>query len=322
MKVVSAQTQAALEMMALSPAQAVGTREISEIRSELKAIAIAGRVPGPRPDGVSVSEQTLSAGVVVRLYKPPATAGAQPPVVFVHGGGWALCDIDTHHELACQLCSDTGCLVASVDYRLAPEHGYPVPLHDCILAARWLAEAAASLGCSPGGIVVAGDSSGGNLAAALALAAAADPTVPRVLLQVLIYPVLDCNFSTPSYQAFGDGRFGLSTRQMQWYWDAYAPGQERHEPLASPGRASQLTGVAPAFIGVGEFDPLRDEARAYATALAAAGVPVELHDYAGGFHGFYSFRGVLDIASDAAADVARAIHAAAASLSGKDGQPE
>jgi acetyl esterase len=238
----------------------------------------------------------------VRLYDPiNRTAGA--PVLFLHGGGWALCDVETHHELAAQLAGDTGRIVASVEYRLAPEHPFPAPLDDCRAAARWLAAHGGSAG-----IVVAGDSSGGNLAAGLALAALTDETLPRIVLQVLLYPVLDDDFATNSYRTLADGRFGLSEAQMRWYWDAYAPTDDaRRDPTAAPNKAADLRGAAPAFIGVGDLDPLLDEARAYAVRLANAGVPVELHVYRGGFHGFYSFRGVLDLAAEAAADVARAI---------------
>jgi acetyl esterase len=309
--VIPDQTQAAVALMATSPAQSVGQRDVVAIRAELHAGAVAARADGPRADGVRFTDYSLADGVVVRVFRPAGDASSRPPILFVHGGGWAICDIDTHHELTAQLCADTGAIVASVDYRLAPEYPYPVPLHDCLAAARWLAESATELSAAPNGIVVVGDSSGANLAAAVALASAADHSLPRVLLQVLLYPVLAADFDTASYRSFGDGSFGLSEQQMRWYWEAYAPGPERDDPLAAPGRASDLAGVASAFIGVGEFDPLLDEARAYAQALEAAGVAVEFREYGGGFHGFYSFRGLLDIAADAAADVARAVAAVA-----------
>ncbi|MDT4892366.1 MAG: acetyl esterase [Pseudonocardiales bacterium] len=302
---VPAQTQAALDLMQLSPARYVGQRDVTRIRAELHEGALAIRPPGPRPDGVTFADHLIEGALPVRVYRPAALAG--PPILFLHGGGWAICDVETHHELACQLAADTGRLVASVEYRLAPEHPYPAPLDDTRTAARWLAS-------QPGadaGIVVAGDSSGGNLAAALALASAQDPSLPRVVLQVLLYPVLDDDLTSDTYQAFAGGRFGLSEEQMRWYWQCYAPAAgTRRDPLAVPARAASLDGVAPAFIAVGEFDPLLSEARAYAAALRAAGVPTTLREYRGGFHGFYSFRGVLDIAADAAADVATAITSA------------
>jgi acetyl esterase len=156
-------------------------------------------------------------------------------------------------------------------------------------------------------VIVVGDSSGGNLAAALALAAR-DRIGVSIALQVLLYPVLDYAFDTPSWIANGDGQYGLSQRQMRWYWEQYAPGEVgRGSALVAPLRSTDLTGVAPAYLVVGEMDPLLDEARAYAAALAAAGVPVTLKIYPGGFHGFFSFRGMLDVAAQAAADVAEAI---------------
>jgi acetyl esterase len=302
---VPAQSRAALDMMALSPAAGVGQRDVMQIRAELHAGALANQSPEPRDDGVRTGDEAVSDTCWVRVFEPPErSAGA--PVLFLHGGGWTICDVETHHELAAQLAGDTGRLIASVEYRLAPEHPFPAPLDDCRDAARWLAARTGETGDS--GIVVVGDSSGGNLAAGLALAAVSDETLPRIILQVLLYPVLDDDFTTGSYRTRADGRFGLSEAQMRWYWDAYAPTEDaRRDPLAAPGKAADLRGVAPAFIGVGDLDPLLDEARSYAARLAEHGVPVESHVYRGGFHGFHSFRGVLDLAAEAAADVARAI---------------
>jgi acetyl esterase len=299
---VPEQSRAALDMMALSPATGIGQRDVTQIRAELHAGALASQAPEPRDDGVRTRDEQVSDTCWLRVYEPPARK-AGPPVLFLHGGGWAICGVETHHELAAQLAGDTGRLVASVEYRLAPEHPFPAPLDDCRDAARWLAAHTGDAG-----VVVAGDSSGGNLAAGLALAALRDATLPRIVLQVLLYPVLDDDFTTGSYGTRGDGRFGLSAAQMQWYWDSYAPTEHaRRDPLAAPGKAADLRGVAPAFIGVGDLDPLLDEARSYAERMAEAGVPVELHVYRGGFHGFHSFREVLDLAAEAAADVAGAI---------------
>jgi acetyl esterase len=304
---VPEQSRAALDMMALSPATDIGHRDVTQIRAELHTGALATQSPEPRDDGVRTWDEPVSDTCWVRVFEPPEPS-AEAPVLFLHGGGWTICDVETHHELAAQLAADTGRLVASVEYRLAPEHPFPAPLDDCRDAARWLA--ARTDGSGDIGVVVAGDSSGGNLAAGLALAAVSDKTLPRIVLQVLLYPVLDDDFTTASYRTLADGRFGLSEVQMRWYWDAYAPTEDaQRDPLAAPGKAkaADLRGVAPAFIGVGDLDPLLDEARSYAARLAEAGVPVELHVYRGGFHGFHSFRGVLDLAAEAAADVARAI---------------
>jgi acetyl esterase len=308
---LSDQGRAAIDLMALSPAQAVGEADLAAIRADLHIEALADS--GSRADGVTFADVIVGSvgrhDVAVRIYGPAVQGPGRPAVLFMHGGGWAICDVDTHHELACQMATDTGCVVVSVEYRLAPDHPFPAPLDDCVTAARWLSEHADELQASPAGIVVAGDSAGGNLAAALAVAAR-DGEAPHVLLQVLIYPVLDADFETASWAANGDGRFGLSERQMRWYWDQYAAGDARANPLAAPARAIDLGGLAPAFIGVGELDPLRDGARIYAARLQQAGVAVTYREYDGGFHGFYSFRGMLDIAAEAAADVAAAICAA------------
>jgi acetyl esterase len=298
---VPEQSRAALAMMAMSPAAGIGARNVVAIRAELHHVALANRAPGRRADGVRTRDERVSPTCWVRVYEPPSRAGG-PPLLFIHGGGWAICDVETHHETAAQLAGDTGRLVASVEYRLAPEHPFPAPLADCLAAARWLAARHAG---DAGRIVVVGDSSGGNLAAAIALAAADDVSLPRIALQVLLYPVLDDDFGTDSYRELADGRFGLTRAQMEWYWDAYAP--QPRGALAAPGKATRLAHAAPAFMAVGDLDPLLDEARAYADAMRVAGVPVELRVYRGGFHGFYSFRGVLDLAGEAASDVARAI---------------
>lgn len=302
------QSAQAIELMAASPAQRVGEMPLDELRTRLQEIAVTSR--RERDDGVTFADRNLDLEgrtIPVRLYQPPAppVAGGTDPILFIHGGGWAICSIDTHHELAADLVLDTGRTVLSVDYRLAPEHPYPAALDDCYAAARWLSEHAG--GAVPSRLIVVGDSSGGNLAAALALAARDRGEVP-ISLQVLLYPVLDYGFDTPSWLANGGGQYGLSQRQMRWYWAQYAPEEAcRASALVAPLRSTDLAGVAPVYLVVGEMDPLLDEARAYAAALAAAGVRVTLKVYPGGFHGFFSFRGMLDVAAQAAADVAEAI---------------
>jgi acetyl esterase len=281
---------------------------LADLRSQLQDIALTNR--RERNDGLKFADRHLDVDgrtIPIRLYQPPTSsaAGDSSPILFIHGGGWAICSIDTHHDLAADLALDTGRTVLSVEYRLAPEHPYPAALDDCYAAARWLTEYAS--GASPAQLIVVGDSSGGNLAAALALMAR-DRIGVSIALQVLLYPVLDYGFDTPSWIANGDGEYGLSQRQMRWYWAQYAPTEiGRESALVAPLRSADLAGVAPAYLVVGEMDPLLDEARAYATALAQAGVPVTLRIYPGGFHGFFSFRGMLDIAAEAAADVAEAI---------------
>jgi acetyl esterase len=308
---LSEQGRLALELMATSPAQQVGRGDLAEIRAALHAGAVGARTPPA--SGISFSDSIVASlsgpDVAVRIYRVADQEPDRPAVLFLHGGGWAICDVDTHHDVASQFAADTGCLVVSVGYRLAPEDPYPAAVRDCITAAHWVVDHAGELGASPRGIVVAGDSSGGNLAAAVALAAR-DGRSPRVLLQVLIYPVLDDDFTTKSWRAAGDGRFGLSERQMRWYWDQYAPAEsDRSDPLAAPAKAADLAGLAPAFIAVGELDPLREDAERYAARLEDAGVPVDFRCYDGGFHGFYSFRGLLDIAGAAAGDVSAAVRA-------------
>jgi acetyl esterase len=255
-----------------------------------------GVVPGPDGD------------IPVRVFRADGPPG--PLTVFLHGGGWTLCDLETHHEMALELARGSDGVVVSVDYRLAPEHPYPAALHDACAVVAWAAASAGELGAAGDRLVVAGDSAGGNLAAAAALWARDDSAAPRIDAQVLLYPVLDDDLDAPSYRSHGDGRFGLSTTHMTYYWDNYAPSvAQRSDPRCVPARAPSLRGLPATTIVIGALDPLRSEAEAYATRLAADGTPVELEVVELGFHGFASFASVF-------LDARRALDAAARAIRG------
>ena len=223
----------------------------------------------------------------LHIVRPRHTREPLPAVMFYHGGGWALGDVDTHARLVRELAIGVNAAVVFVSYSLAPEARYPQAVEDCYAATRYVHEHAASLNIDPSRMAVVGDSSGGNLAAAVALLAA-QRSGPTLRLQVLLYPVLDCDFSTPSYEAFGEG-FNLDRETMKWFWNLYAPDATvRSEPLASPLRAAiaDMVSLPPALIVTCEYDVLRDEGEAYARKLSDAGVPVTAVRFLGTVHGF------------------------------------
>jgi acetyl esterase len=220
-------------------------------------------------------------------------------IVFYHGGGWVLGTLDGYDPVARRLASASGYALLSIDYRTAPEHPFPAPVEDCYAALRWADRNRQRLCGDSAPLVIAGDSAGGNLAAVVALRAR-DEGGPRIALQVLIYPVTDCDFSTPSYRAFGDG-YLLTAKAMQWFWDQYvADHAARHNPLASPLRANSLAGLPPALVELAGYDCLLDEGAAYARRLDADGVPTATRCWSGLVHGFIQFAMVLPPAGDAA----------------------
>jgi len=258
--------------------------------------------------------------VRVRLYTPDASQ-PHPAVMFVHGGGWALGSVELADPLCRALCRASGMLVASVDYRLAPEHPFPAGLDDAYSALVWLDTNAERLGAIRGQLAVCGDSAGGNLAAALALKAR-DLKGPDIALQVLIYPALDPMLGAVSYERLAKG-YGLTREDMRNFWDLYLPSpDEAANPYASPLQASDLRGLAPAFVLTAEFDPLVDEGERYAAMLRAAGVPARATRYPGMIHGFMSYLGWIDAARSAVAECGQALEDAMATQLRQRERPE
>lgn len=228
----------------------------------------------PYPAGMRVRDETVTADglrIPVRVYHPGGE-GLRPGIVFTHGGGWVQGNLDTHDSAAAGLAEGTGAIVVSVDYRLAPEHPYPAALEDTWAVLRHVAANAASFGIDAARLAVAGDSAGGNLAAAAALAAR-DRGGPSLRAQLLIYPCLSSDMTFPSYRDYANGPF-LTSEAMRTYWSLYLNGTTG-DPLATPLIAKDLSGLPPAFITVARHDPVRDDGPAYAERLKAAGVPVE-----------------------------------------------
>ena len=280
---LTAEAQAALKLRANAPP--LHTLSVEQAR----AASAAARVKPEVQESVAWVEDLSIPGpggdIPVRLYSPNPDAQL-PTLVYFHGGGWVLGDLDSHDPLCRALANRAEAVVVSVDYRLAPEHKYPAAAEDAYAAALWLAEHGVEWGADPTRIAVAGDSAGGNLAAVATLMAR-DRGAPPLRAQALIYPVTNCDFGVESYRLNGDGSVGLSEDAMRWFWRCYTRSPaEAAEPYASPLRADTLLGLPPALVITAEHDPLRDEGEAYAARLERSGVPAELVRYDGVIHGF------------------------------------
>jgi acetyl esterase/lipase len=247
--------------------------------------------------------------IPLRLYWPEAQ-GPVPAIAYYHGGGHVIGSLDTHDLIARNLCSLSGALVCSVDYRMGPEHKFPAAVVDSFAALKWLAANADGLGADPNRLGVHGDSAGGNLAAVVALMAR-DEGGPELRLQSLVYPVADYTLSAPSYETFAEG-YGLLTRAaMQWFQRHYLRAADHAEDWhASPIKAPNFGGVAPAIVVAAECDVLHDDGAGYAAALKAAGVPVEYCEYPGMIHGFFGMVPIIDDAMVAQRVVAAAFRRA------------
>jgi acetyl esterase len=268
------------ELKRLTPAQ--GRRRVAR---DTRTVGGRGpRMASVRPVKIAGGEQPLEA----RLYNPGEDGGL---LVYFHGGGFVVGDLDTHDPTCRFLAHAAGVRVLAVDYRLGPEHRFPAAADDAWVAFTVAAERAAELGASADRLVVAGDSAGGNLAAGVAqrVARSGGPT-PR--LQLLFYPWLDLSRKRRSYRLFGEG-FYLTEDDLDWYASHYVgEPADVHDPRCSPLLADDVAGVAPAFIATAGFDPLRDEGEEYAARLREAGVPAAVHRQAGLFHGFVNAVGV------------------------------
>ena len=240
-------------------------------------------------DGAGGDDMTM------RVYWPDVVqTDIAPAIMFFHGGGHVIGSLNSHDQVARNLCADTGYLVASVDYRMGPEHKFPAAPEDCYAATKWVAENTRQLGVDPARIAVAGDSAGANLAAVVAMMAR-DAGGPDIAFQLLVYPVADYAFDTPSYETYAEGAGILTVAGMHWFRDHYLNGPEdREDWRAAPLRAKDFSNLPPALVITAECDVLHDEGVALAEAMGAAGVAVEHRDYPGMMHGFYSFAPVVD----------------------------
>jgi acetyl esterase len=230
--------------------------------------------------------------IPIRIYTPEGP-GPFPLLVYFHGGGWVIGNLDTHDNICHSLSGIAECVTVAVDYRLAPEHKYPAAPEDCYAATKWAVEHADELHTRPELLAVGGDSAGGNLATVVTMLAR-ERGGPKILYQLLLYPVTDYNFDTPSYLENAEGLY-LTRDSMIWFWNQYVSSEEEGRQLyASPIQAEDLHNLPPAMIITAEYDPLRDEGEAYAQRLKAADVSVEAIRYPGVIHGFMSMADLID----------------------------
>jgi acetyl esterase len=290
------QIAAILPLLSGAPPLNQGTPESA--RAGFRLFTVDMRDPATLPAVLSTEDVTYAAAEgerAARIYRPAVT-GPVPTVLFIHGGGYVIGDIDTHDDQARLICAEVGAVVYSIDYRLAPENPFPAGHLDCVAAFRHVVDTIAELGGDASRIAVAGDSAGGNLSAGVAIAAR-DEGLP-LKAQLLIYPGTDFVDSEvhASRLENAEGYF-LTADDMRWFEASYRadPADPRASVLAHP----ELTGVAPAIVATAEFDPLRDEGEAYAAALEKAGVPVVITRYGGLIHGFFGLSHISDGAKTA-----------------------
>lgn len=281
---------------------------VERAREQMRAALVTRGQPVPLYGVEDTVVPTLHGDLALRVYRP--APGILPVALFLHGGGWTLNDLDTHDRLCRLIARRSGWLLASLDYRRAPEHKHPAALEDAQVAHRWLLDNAGRLGADPACLALVGESSGAAMAACLTLLLR-DFGAPMPVLQVLAYPMTDRHGRLPSRRERGSG-YTLDEASLRWFIDNYVPVDHPEDPYLLPLSAPDLSGLAPAFVMTAEFDPLRDEGIAYAQKLASAGVSVEHVHVEDQMHGFL----LLDRAvAKAAALIDRLADALAAQVS-------
>ena len=297
------QVQAIRDRLEREPSPMLYTMSIEDARAaDLRGSVTTAGAAEPVADVRDLAIPGPAGPIAARAYRP-AAAGPLPVLVYFYGGGWSLGTLDTSDAVCRMIANAARCVTVAVGYRLAPENKFPAAVEDCYAGVSWAAGHAADIGADPGRLAVGGDSSGGNLAAAVALLAR-ERGAPAIVHQLLVYPNTDYRADTPSMREVTDPLF-FNPRSVAWYWGMYLASPEDGEnPLASPLRAPDLSGLPPATVITAEYDPLRDEAEHYAQRLAAAGVATELIRYDGMMHGFFTMVGTLDVARTAVAAAA------------------
>jgi acetyl esterase len=298
-QVLDVEAQLALRMLERANRPAYETVSVAQARTEALRVARIATGRRVRVSGVEELEVPGPAGPIpARLYIPAEAGGGMGLLVYFHGGGWTLGDLDTHDNTCRFLAREGAVRVLSVAYRLAPEHPFPAAVEDALTAFRFAARHHVELGTRPEAIAVGGDSAGGNLAAVVAQLAVRDGG-PAPAFQLLYFPVVDLSRKRASYPLFGDGFF-LTQRQMDWYREQYLPDPDLAlDPRVSPLLTDDLDGLPPAYIGVAGFDPLRDEGEEYARRLRDAGVTVTFRCHRGLPHAFVNVVGIGRAAREA-----------------------
>jgi acetyl esterase len=266
---------------------------------------------GPGPEVASVQHRFIpgpTADLPVRIYTPEGQAPF-PAIVYFHGSGWVILNIEICDPTMRALANDSGCVVVAVNYQKAPEHKFPVPFNDAWASTCWVAEHAEELGIDPARIAVGGDSAGGNLAAAVAIKAREEGG-PALAYQLLVYPATEYDLDTPSCLENAEG-YLLQRESMRWFWGHYLDGAtDVPDWRAFPMRAASLADLPPALVVTAEFDPRRDDGRRYADRLRAEGVQITYREHAGMIHGFYWMQAVLDQSRNLHEEIAREVRAA------------
>lgn len=273
-----------------------------EAREALAQLAELGGEPEPVGDITNRSIPGPNGDIPIRIYTPEGS-GPFPALVYFHGGGWVVGDLETVDTTCTMLTNRAEAVVVSVDYRLAPENKFPAPVTDCYAATQWVSSNASELNVDTQRLAVGGDSAGGNLATVISVMAR-DSGTPNVACQVLFYPVTNLDYETDSYRENGADYF-LTTDMMRWFWSNYLESEEIGRDIqASPLLMEDASSLPPAFVATAEFDPLRDEGEAYAELLLEAGNEVTAKRYDGQIHGFVTLCGVMDGGKQAIEDAA------------------
>ena len=280
--------------------------------AEGRVAALAFKDLGGEPEDVAAVEHRFipgpTADLPVRIYRPEGE-GPLPALLYFHGSGWVVLNIEVCDAASRAMANRTGCVVIAVNYQKAPEHKFPIPFDDCYAATQWAFDNAEELGIDPRRIGVAGDSAGGNLAAAVTLKAR-DHQGPKIAYQLLIYPALEYGWDKPSAHENAEG-YSLQRASMEYFWKHYVRSDSDAEnPFVSPLRAKDLSGLPPAFVFTASYDPLRDDGKEYADRLSEAGVQVTYRNYEGMIHGFFWMSGVLDQARTVMDEVGKEVRAA------------
>ena len=298
----------------IAAARAPDISQLTPAQMRLAYANLARLMEGPSAPAVAIENAELAgpAGPLpIRIYTPSVPAMPSSGLIFFHGGGWVFGSIETHDGLCRRLASEAGCRVISVEYRLAPEHGFPAAVEDALAATRWIANNADKFGIDPKKLAIGGDSAGGNLAAVVCQSARGTGG-SALALQVLLCPVLDLGLDSPSRRAFAEGYF-LNRETVDWSLRHYLPPNvDISDPRVSPLRAADLRGLPPAHIHTAQFDPLCDEGKDYADRLKQAGVDVRYIRHDGMIHNFYAMAGIIPYARTALKEIGSAIRDALA----------
>ena len=307
------QVQEVIKLVIKSGRPAYNTLSPKDARQLFRETRPASTPTPPEIGSVAnVTAEGPGGPIPLRVYRPTgvATGAALPSLVYYHGGGWVIGDLDTHDVQCRQTAAEAGIVVVAVDYRLAPEHKFPAAVDDAWAATRWVVAHGSELGIDSRRIAVGGDSAGGNLAAVVALMARDAGNAPAIALQVLTYPVTDLSGESKSYGDFADG-YMLTRESMRWFKNHYLKSSsDADDWRASPLRAASLAGLPPALIITAGFDPLRDEGAAYAARMTEAGGSVDYVCYGGMIHGFMPMGKLIDTGNRAISHVAASLRQA------------